>query len=246
MRGDGSGRRLRTAGHAFAASARNPAVRRIQLGFAGACTAEWTFTVVLSVYAFQQGGAEAVGLVSLVRMLPSALLAPFASAPADRWRRDLVLTLVSVTRCATAVGIAVIVAAGGSAIAVYGLAILSTAAALLYRPVNSALLPLLCHTPTELASGERRPRAARLHLDPGRDRRSRPALLADRQPVGRLLRGGRARRAVGRRHPRPQGGGARAARGPRLGGPRPAPGRAGRRPARRRCGCCSTLLAAQV
>jgi MFS family permease len=143
--------RLRSAGHAFAASARNPAVRRLQLGFAGACTAEWTFTVVLSVYAYQQGGARAVGLVSLVRMLPSALIAPFASTLADRWRRDLVLTLVSVTRCATAIGIAVIAAAGGPSVGIYGLAVVSTAAALLYRPVNSALLPLLCHTPTELA-----------------------------------------------------------------------------------------------
>jgi MFS family permease len=143
--------RLRSAAHAFAASARNPAVRRIQLGFGGACTAEWTFTVVLSVYAYQQGGATAVGLVSLLRMLPSAVLAPFASALADRWRRDLVLTLVSGFRCATALGIAVIAAAGGPATGVYALAIVSTAAALLYRPVNSALLPLLCHTPTELA-----------------------------------------------------------------------------------------------
>jgi MFS family permease len=150
--GDGSRRRLHAATRSFAASARNPAVRRIQLGFAGACTAEWAFTVVLSVYAFQQGGAEAVGLVSLLRMLPSAVLAPFASALADRWRRDLVLTLVSATRCATAAGIAVIVATDGPAVAAYGLAILSTAAAILYRPVNSALLPLLCHTPSELAS----------------------------------------------------------------------------------------------
>jgi MFS family permease len=149
--GEASGGRLRVAGHAFAASARNPAVRRIQLGFAGACTAEWTFTVVLSVYAYKQGGAPAVALVSLVRMLPSALLAPFALAFADRWRRDLVLSLVSVTRCVASIAIAVIAASGGPAAAIYGLAIVSTAAALLYRPVNSALLPLLCHTPTELA-----------------------------------------------------------------------------------------------
>jgi len=80
--GEGWRRRLRVAGQSFVASARNPAVRRIQLGFAGACTAEWTFTVVLSVYAFNQGGAKAVGLVSLLRMLPSAALAPFASAVA--------------------------------------------------------------------------------------------------------------------------------------------------------------------
>ena len=152
MNGEGWRRRLRAAGHSFVTSARNPAVRRIQLGFLGACTAEWAFTVVLSVYAFNEGGAEAVGVVSLLRMLPSALLAPFASAVADRWRRDLALTLVSTVRCATAIGVTLIVAGGGSAIAVYGLAILSTAASLLYRPVNSALLPLLSRTPAELAS----------------------------------------------------------------------------------------------
>jgi MFS family permease len=150
--GERATRRLRIAGQAFAASARNPAVRRLQLGFGGACTAEWAFTVVLSVYAFNEGGAGAVGLVTLVRMLPSAVLTPFAAAFADRWRRDLVLTLVSTTRCGTAVAMTLIVAGGGPAIAVYGLAVLSTAAALLYRPVNSALLPLLCRTPSELAS----------------------------------------------------------------------------------------------
>jgi MFS family permease len=152
VRGDGWRGRLRAAGHSFGASARNPAVRRLQLGFLGACTAEWTFTVVLSVYAFQHGGAAAVGLVSLLRMLPSALFTPFASAYVDRWRRDLVLTLVSSARGVATVGMTLIVVAHGSAIAVYALAILSTAAGLLYRPVNSALLPLLARTPSELAS----------------------------------------------------------------------------------------------
>jgi MFS family permease len=144
-------RRLRIARRAFVASAGNPAVRRIQLGFAGACTAGWAFTVVLSVYAYSVGGAGAVGLISLLRMLPSAALAPFASTLADRWRRDVVLTLVSATRGVITLLITVLVAADGPAAAVYLLAVLSTAVALPYRPVNSALLPLLCHTPVELA-----------------------------------------------------------------------------------------------
>jgi len=146
------GRRLKVAARSFAANARDPALRRIQLGFAGACTAEWAFTVVLSVYAYRQGGATAVGVVSLLRMLPSVVLAPLASAVADRWRRDLVLTLVSSFRSLTAVGMAVLVANDGPAVVVYAVAMISTAAALLYRPVNSALLPLLCRTPGELAS----------------------------------------------------------------------------------------------
>jgi MFS family permease len=152
VNGEGWRRRLRAAGHSFVASARNPAVRRIQLGFLGACTAEWAFTVVLSVYAFKEGGTEAVGLVSLVRMLPSALVAPFASAYLDRWRRDLALTAVSTIRCAATVAITLIAAAGGPPVSVYVLSVLSTAAALLYRPLNSALLPLLCRAPSELAS----------------------------------------------------------------------------------------------
>ncbi|WP_191907985.1 MFS transporter [Nocardioides cynanchi] len=144
--------RLRAAAGAFAANARDPALRRTQAGFAGACTAEWAFTVVLSVYAFESGGATAVGLVSLLRFLPSAVLAPFASTVADRWRRDLVLTLVSAVRCLATVGIVVLAAGGGPTAGVYLLATVSTTAALLYRPVNSALLPLLCDTPGDLAS----------------------------------------------------------------------------------------------
>jgi MFS family permease len=149
---EGSGNRLRVAAASFATNARDPALRRTQAGFAGACTAEWAFTVVLSVYAFQSGGATAVGVVSLLRMLPSVVLAPFASTVADRWRRDVVLTLVSGVRCLATIGIVVIVAGHGPSLGVYALAMVSTAAALLYRPVNSALLPLLCRTPGDLAS----------------------------------------------------------------------------------------------
>ncbi len=148
----GSGSRLRAAASAFVTNAREPVLRRTQAGFAAACTAEWAFTVVLSVYAFQSGGATAVGLVSLVRMLPSAVLAPLASTVADRWRRDVVLGLVSLIRCLSTVGIVFIVARDGPSAGVYLLAVISTSAALLYRPVNSALLPLLCHTPGDLAS----------------------------------------------------------------------------------------------
>jgi hypothetical protein len=66
--GEASRRRLRAAGHAFAANARNPAVRRLQLGSAGACTAPWAFTVVLSVYALYEGGL--VGEIARLRQAP--------------------------------------------------------------------------------------------------------------------------------------------------------------------------------
>src|SRR5688500_8572855 len=98
------GSRLRDAGAAFTSNWRNPNLRRAQLGFLGAWTAEWAFTVALGIVAYADGGALALGLVGLLRMLPSAILAPLLSPYADRVRRERVLVVVSTLRgLATAV-----------------------------------------------------------------------------------------------------------------------------------------------
>ncbi len=152
MAGDGVRGRLRKAGGAFASNARNPNLRRAQLSFLGAWTAEWAFTVGLGIVAFRDGGATAVGLVGLLRMVPSAILAPLLSPLADRGRRERVLILVSVLRAAVTGAAAVVVGVGGPTPIVYALAVLSTMAATLYRPAHSALLPSLCHSGYELAS----------------------------------------------------------------------------------------------
>ncbi len=143
--------RLGEAVSAFAGNARNPALRRAQLSFLGAWTAEWAFTVGLGIVAFRDGGATAVGLVGLLRMVPAAVLTPLLSPLADRGRRERVLVLVSTVRGAATAAAAVVVGTGGPSAAVYALAVLSTVAATLYRPAHSALLPSLCRTGRELA-----------------------------------------------------------------------------------------------
>jgi MFS family permease len=150
--GEGVRGRLRKAGAAFASNARNPNLRRAQLSFLGAWTAEWAFTVGLGIVAYRDGGATAVGLVGLLRMVPSAILAPLLSPLADRGRRERVLILVSLLRGVATGAAAVVVGLGGPTPMVYTLAVLSTIAATLYRPAHSALLPSLCHTGYELAS----------------------------------------------------------------------------------------------
>jgi CRP-like cAMP-binding protein len=144
--------KLGIASAAFASNTRNADLRRAQLSFLGAWTAEWAFTVGLGIVAYRDGGAAAVGLVGLLRMLPSAILAPLLSPLADRGRRERVLVVVSVLRGVATGGAAVIVAVGASTSIVYGLAVLSTMAATLYRPAHSALLPSLCQSGYELAS----------------------------------------------------------------------------------------------
>src|SRR5512132_1847810 len=87
MRGQGSGAptmgqlrsRLKAAAAAFASNAVNGNLRRAQLSFPGDWTAEWAFTVALGIVAYRDGGATAVGLVGLLRMVPSTVVAPLAA-----------------------------------------------------------------------------------------------------------------------------------------------------------------------
>jgi MFS family permease len=145
-------RRLGESARAFSATARNPSLLRAQAAFGAAWTAEWAFTVAIGVVAFRDGGAEAVGVVAFVRFLPSALLAPFGTSLADRFRRDRVLLWCCLVRAAATAAAAIVLIEDGPRVAVYGLAVIATAAFTTFRPTHSALLPGLCTTPLELTS----------------------------------------------------------------------------------------------
>src|SRR5439155_22889945 len=83
---------------------------------------------------------------------PSALVTPFGTAFADRFPRDRVLLWSCLLRAAATAAATVVLAAGGPHLAVYALAVASTAAFRLFRPTHTALLPGLCNTPFELRS----------------------------------------------------------------------------------------------
>ena len=144
--------RLKVAAAAFASNAANSNLRRAQLSFFGAWTAEWAFTVGLGIIAYRDGGATAVGLIGLVRMVPAAVVVLVATPLADRGRRERILVLVSSLRAVATGAAGIIIALNGPVLIVYVFAVLSTMAATLYVPVHSALLPSLCRTGYELAS----------------------------------------------------------------------------------------------
>jgi MFS family permease len=144
--------RLRVAAAAFASNAANGNLRRAQLSFFGAWTAEWAFTVGLGIVAYRDGGATAVGLIGLVRMVPAAVVVLVAAPLAERGRRERILVLVSSLRAVATGAAGIIIALNCPVLIVYAFAVLSTMAATLYVPVHSALLPSLCRTGYELAS----------------------------------------------------------------------------------------------
>jgi predicted MFS family arabinose efflux permease len=146
------GRRLAEGGAALASNLRRPDLRRAQLSFGSAYAAEWAFIVALGVVAFRDGGATAVGIVALIRFVPAGLVAPFATAVADRVRRDRVLIWVGVIRAVAVGAAAVVLAMDLSVVFVYVLAVIATIPFTVFRPAHSALLPALCETPTELTA----------------------------------------------------------------------------------------------
>jgi hypothetical protein len=123
---------------------------RTQASFAAAFTAEWAFTVGIGLVAFADGGAEAVALVAVVRLLPAAVLAPFVGALGDRLPRERVLIGSSLVRGAATLAAAAALAAGAPVAVVYVLAIVSTIAFTPFRPAHSALVPSLCRTTEDL------------------------------------------------------------------------------------------------
>src|SRR4051795_3608068 len=104
--------RLRTARAAFAETLADASRRRAQLGFGATLAAQWGFTVGLAVVAFRAGGAVAVGLVTALCVIPSAVLVPLSAALADRLPRERILVAAALLMAATTAGIGAAVAVG--------------------------------------------------------------------------------------------------------------------------------------
>lgn len=144
--------RLRGVREAFATNLRSRDLRRAQLAFGAAWSSEWALTVGLAIVAFRDGGAAAVGLVALVRLLPGAIAGPFLATLADRVRRERVMVVIGLVRGASIGLMAVLLALDAPTIPIYALAVVSTIAGTPFRAAHSALLPSLCATPEQLTT----------------------------------------------------------------------------------------------
>jgi MFS family permease len=142
---------LTTSLRAVAAVFANPEVRSLELAWVASSFALWSFAIALGVYAFDVGGATAVGVAALVRLLPAAFVSPFAGLMGDRHSRRVVLLLSSVAGAFAAGCAAVAAAVGTSEAVVFALAGVVTIASTPYVPAESALLPAVARSPQELS-----------------------------------------------------------------------------------------------
>src|SRR5713101_5104223 len=93
-------RSIGTGARGFGVVFANRNLRRLELAYVGAIAADWAFTVGLGVFAYEAGGATAVGVVGLARMLPAALGTPLVSIVADRAEREQVLVAMAAVAAA--------------------------------------------------------------------------------------------------------------------------------------------------
>src|SRR5436190_17640344 len=139
-------------GRGYAAVLRNHDLRRAQVAWGVATTAEWIFFVGVGVFAYEEAGITGVGLVGLIRMVPAAVVAPLASGLGDRYRRDRVVLGLFVAMGAAAAVAALVALDEPSAAAIYALAAIQNVAVTVSRPTQRALMPSLARTPEELVA----------------------------------------------------------------------------------------------
>ncbi len=142
-------RRVARVVSALVAAVRNENVRRVELAWGAAVAAEWAHFVALGVFAFEEGGAAAVGIAGLVRLAPAGLIAPFAASLGDRFPRERFLLAMALIGSGALAGSGV-AAFAGEPVAVFVLAGVVGVASTLVRPALQALLPSLARTPDEL------------------------------------------------------------------------------------------------
>jgi hypothetical protein len=138
------------AAASLAAVLRNRDIRNIELAWTLGIGVDWALLVVSLLVAYAAGGPALVGLVSVTRMVPAALVNLLFDTGRLR-RPERALVGVGLVRAGAAAVIAAGVVAGSPAVVLVALAAGSAAGAL-FRPTMMALLPSVATTPDELVS----------------------------------------------------------------------------------------------
>jgi MFS family permease len=141
-----------TAARAFATVSRRPSLRRLELAWATSYLGHVSLAVGLTVYAFGVGGASAVVLVCVLRVVPAALVTPLAALLAERSHPARVMLASNGARLVVAATVTVVAGRGGGPWFVYGLCVGISLIGTPFRPARTALLPALVERPEQLAA----------------------------------------------------------------------------------------------
>jgi len=139
-------------GRVIGAVVRNRALTRLLLAYVVMIVAEFGEWLALIVYAYVRGGASAAGLVAILQLIPSMLLAPLISARLARVgvARLLAGAYASAAAALAICGVAILM--GAPVVVVYLAAMAFSLSLGVSRPLHHVLMPFVVRHPDELTS----------------------------------------------------------------------------------------------
>lgn len=143
---------VRETASVFGIVARNTQLRLVALARLASVTGRWAATVALGVFAYRHGGAQAVGVLAVVRIVPSVAAGPFTALLLKRFHTDQVLLASGLARTAIVAGVAAVMYSNLGLASLYVLVGLMALLSTMVRPLQTATLPFLVTTPRELTA----------------------------------------------------------------------------------------------
>ncbi|MDX6360543.1 MAG: hypothetical protein QOH37_3597 [Nocardioidaceae bacterium] len=130
----------------------NKPLRRVQLAFFGSLIGDWAYGTALTVWAYRDGGATAVGAFTAARFVSMALTSPLGAAIADRVPRRTFMMTLDLLRAVLVAGAALSLGFGWSSWTVYALGLLAAVVGGPFRAAQAGLIPRLVDEPDQLTA----------------------------------------------------------------------------------------------
>ncbi len=132
--------------------ARNRSLTRLLLAYLVMILAEFGQWLALIVYAYARSGASGAGLVVILQLIPSMLLAPLITARLSRIGVAKLLAVAYAAAAATLACCGLAILAGAPVFVVYLAAVAFSLSLGVSRPLHHVLMPLVVRHPDELTA----------------------------------------------------------------------------------------------
>ena len=113
---------------------------------------DWAYATAITVWAYQEGGATAVGVFQAVRFVAMAVAGPLGAVVADRVPRKTFMLVTDLTRAVLVAVAAVSISLDGPAVVVYVLGVVAAMVGAPFRSAQAGLIPRLVSAPDELTA----------------------------------------------------------------------------------------------
>jgi MFS family permease len=131
---------------------RSTPLLRTQVAYLLFAVNELAAWVAILVYAYDQGGATAAGLVAFVQLAPAVVFAPLAATIGERLAHTRLLAIAYLVLGLVNLAVASLLLSGQPPPIVYLGAVAAGLAITVVRPAHAAVMPDLARTPSELTA----------------------------------------------------------------------------------------------